>query len=266
MRSILPAAAALALALLPTAATAMEDDTLLWVEMRGGMGFFNDIDPDPVERLATQLSADRQTAGGFFRKVEFVDKNWEIPFDVRVGMKLSDTLNAWVFYERLPYLLESQALDGDTSELVGRIDTVTLNIPGNVFGAGFDFRLGSEGYGNSILVGFGAGQISVRGDDEDFLGFNNYEISGSSVFWEVQAMAEFEFTTEMSFLPFVSFRSATVTNPDVAITPRGIAGVDNDPDYDDFEIDYTGVTVGLAVRFRIYPFDIVGDPDRADDD
>ena len=263
MRTLTILMGAIVLIALADPAAAQREDTLLWAEMRGGMGFFNDIDPDPLERLATQLSSGRlEASGAFVRDVEFIDKNWEIPFDIRLGMRLGDTINAWFFYERLPYLLENNVFD-DPDQPRG-IDTVTLNVPGNVFGAGFDFRLGSEGYGNQILLGFGLGQINVRGDDEDISGVNNYEISGSGTFWEVQAMAEFEFTSEMSFLPFVSFRSATVVNPDVQVFPRGVAGVDNDPSYDEFEIDYTGVTIGLAVRFRVYPFDVIDDPDEED--
>jgi hypothetical protein len=259
--SLLALACALACAL-PTPAHAL-DDTLIWIGMRGGMGFYNDTDPDPLEELATRLSVGRQTFE-VTDDVEFYDKEWGIPFDVRVGFTVTETINAWFFYERLPYLLEADAPDRFATP--GSNKTVSLNIPANVFGAGFDFRLGSEGYGNSLLLGFGAGRFESRGDDEDFSGLSNFEVAGSGVFWEVQAMAELEFTTELSFLPFVAFRSAVTRETSVAVNPRQDARPVPPGDIPEFEIDYTGVTVGMSVRFRVYPFDIIGDPDLSGDD
>ena len=258
---------ALACLLVAPNAVAQTEDTLLWVELRGGVGFFNDIDPDPLENLATELSSRRVGVNAGFEPVEFVDKEWGFPFDVRLGMRLGDSVNAWLFYERLPYLLEND-FEGRTGPV--RPDTDTLNIPANIFGAGFDFRLGSDDWGRQFILGFGAGRFEARGDDEDVQGFQNYEVSGSGLFWEVQAMAEIEFTTEMSFLPFVAFRAAKTSETDVIVFDPG-DGRPNPPAFEagtipDFEIDYTGVTIGLAVRFRVYPFDIVGDPDRSDDD
>jgi len=253
--------AALVLAWSSTA-HAQGEDTLLWVEMRGGMGFFNDIDPDPLEELATELSS-RRGSITTFEPVEFVDKEWAFPFDVRVGMRLGDSTNFWLFYERLPYLLEND-FESRTGPL--RPDTATLNIPANVFGAGFDFRLGTEGYGKSIILGFGAGRFEAKGDDEDVQGLQNFAVNASGLFWEIQAMAEFQFTTEMSFLPFVAFRSAKTDEASARPFLRPDGRNLREYDIPEFGIDYTGVTVGLAVRFRVYPFDVVGDPDRGDDD
>lgn len=268
MRRILLATATLGLLALgvPTA-QAQTDDTLLWVGLRGGVGFFNDIDPDPLEDLATELSARRVASNAGYEPVEFRDKEWGFPFDVRLGMRVSEFVNVWLFYERLPYLLEN-----DFSNRTGASippDTDTLNIPANVFGAGLDFRLGSSGYGRSFILGFGAGRFEARGDDEDVQGLPNYEVSGSGLFWEVQAMAEIEFTSEMSFYPFISFRSATTSETDVVVfdlSDRPLPPAFENDTIPAFEIDYTGVTIGLSVRFRVYPFDVIGDPDRADDD
>ena len=262
-RTILLAIAVLS-AVGPTTASAQTEDTLLWVGMRGGMGFFNDIDPDPLEELATVLSSQRGTVE-LFQPVEFRDKEWAFPFDVRLGMRVGELMNIWAFYERLPYLLEN-----DVEPRPGPIplDTSTLNIPANVFGGGFDFRLGSDGWGRQVILGLGIGRFEARGDDEDVQGLANYEITASGRFWEVQAMAELAFTTELSFYPFVAFRSAKTDQTDVVLFQRPEARPDfpTAADIPDFEIDYTGVTVGLSVRFRLYPFDIIGDPDRSDDD
>lgn len=251
----------LTVVVLASNAHAQSDDTLFWVEMRGGIGFFNDIDPDPLEELATAMSSARIQP--IVEPVEFRDKEWGFPFDVRLGMRVGEFANAWIFYERLPYLLEN-----DFSTRTGPIrpDTETLNIPANVYGAGFDFRLGSRGYGRNLIMGFGVGRFQAEGDDEDVQGFQNFQVTGSGLFWEIQAMAEIEFTTEMSFLPFIAFRSATTDETDVRpfVRPDGLP-LPSGP-IPEFGIDYTGVTVGMSVRFRLYPFDVVGDPDRGDDD
>lgn len=263
--------AALALGVAAPYAQAQTEDTLLWIGLRGGVGYFNDIDPDPLERLATELSSRRVPANSGYEPVEFVDKEWAFPFDVRLGLKLSDSINAWAFYERLPYFLENDFATRSGPTIPP--DTDTLNIPANVFGGGFDFRLGSEGYGRSILLGFGIGRFWARGDDEDVQGYQNYEITGSGRFWEVQAMAEIDFTTEMSFYPFIAFRAAKTDETDVSVfalpdrpLPPAVDLDTGEVNAPPFEIDYTGVTIGLSVRFRVYPFDIIGDPDRGDDD
>jgi len=234
--------------LLPVRAHA--EQTAIWASARTGLLFYNETDPDPLEQLASELSAQANDPTST-RRIEFEDKGWEIPLQLKLGLRLNSLINVYGLYERLPYVINSTAENSALAEHPG--DTVRLDMPSNVWGLGADFRLGTEGYGNSMLLGFAAGRFFVEGDDQDANGFANYTIDGKGLFWEVSFAAEFDFTDEISFYPFVAFQSASTTDVDATyVKPTNILSPPVTPE---FEVDYTGLTFGIEVRFRLYPWD-----------
>lgn len=224
---------------------ARAEDTKVWIGVRTGAVFFNDSDPQPLEDLATALSVPEGTG----RVVDFEDKPWEIPIGLRVGFVLSKSVNLYGMFERLPYLLETPVGSSPSGGLTPPSDTIRMEAPANLFGAGIDFRLGSDGYGESVLVGFAVGAFDVEGKDQDLTGIQNLYLEASGSFFEVTLATELEFTEELSFYPFGTYR--------VMKTDSSSARDTRSPeqfDIPDFEIDYTGFTVGMEIRFRLYPW------------
>ena len=234
-------------------------DTLLWVGVRSGLTFYNEVDPDDLERLATALSVDREPAPG--PPINFDEKSWEIPFGLELGVRLTPAINVWGFFQRMPYTLDAPL---PTGRFPRPIDTVRLDLPANAFGGGLDFRLGSRGYGNSLIMGFELGLFDAEGGDQDILGFRSFLLEASGVFWQVSLKAELDFSSELTFYPFLAFQGTSTDRLDAILIPR--AGVLNDVDIPPFDVDYMAVTLGISVRFRVYPFDTEGDPDRGESD
>lgn len=245
------------LGLIAAAQPARAADTLLWVGVRTGLMFYNEVDPDALEDLATALSVDRQSTSG--TRINFDEKGWEIPINLQLGWRINSSLNLWGFFQRMPYTLEGPLPD----RFPLPIDTVRLDAPANVFGGGLDFRLGSEGYGSSLLMGAAIGTFESSGGDQDIQGYRNFTIDASGFYWEVSLMAELDFSTELAFYPFVSFQGTSTDQVSATIVPRG-GGIINDVEIPPFDIDYMAITIGLSVRFRVYPFDTEGNPEEGD--
>lgn len=234
-------------------------DTLLWVGVRGGLMYYNEVDPDDLEQLATALSGGRE--GIASAPINFDEKGWEIPFGLELGLRLGESMNLWGFFQRMPYTLEGP-LPERSGSFRFPIDSVRLDLPANVFGGGLDFRLGSRGYGSSLLLGVELGVYEAEGGDQDIQGFRNFLLEASGTFWQVSLKAELDFSTELTFYPFLSFQGTSTNEAIATLIPR--AGVSNDVDIPRFDVDYMAVSIGLSVRFRVYPFDTEGDPERGE--
>lgn len=256
VRALVQGAAALVLLV---AAPADAAQTRVWIGVRSGLTFYNEIDNDSLEELATAMSIERYTTSG--AQINFDEKGWEIPFGLQLGLRLNDNLNVWGFFHRMPYTLEAPIPSGTFQP---PIDTIRLDAPANVFGGGLDFRLGSRGYGSTLLLSFALGTFQTGGGDQDVQRIRNFEIDASGVYWEVSLMAELDFTTELGFYPFIAFQSTSTSETSATLLPR--SGVDNTITPPPFDIDYTAVQIGLSVRFRVWPFDVEDDPDQGEFD
>lgn len=241
------------------AAPVLAADTLVWVGVRAGLMYYNEVDPDDLEQLATALSGDRELNPS--APINFDEKGWEIPFGLELGLRLSDSINVWGFFQRMPYTLEGP-LPETNGSFRFPIDSVRLDLPANVIGGGLDFRLGSRGYGSSLLLGVELGVFDAEGGDQDIQGFRNFLLEASGTFWQVSLKAELDFSSELTFYPFLSFQGTSTDEAVATLLPRG--GVSNDVDIPRFDVDYMAVTIGISVRFRVYPFDTEGDPERGE--
>ena len=239
----------LALALAPPATA---EETRIWIGVRSGVIFYNDTDPQPLEDLATFLSDPE--AG---RAVDFEDKPWEIPIGLRVGARLNKSINLFALFERQPYLLEQSDLPPRVSGgLAFSSESTRMEAPSNLFGGGIDFRLGSEGKGQSVLLGVSLGTFSIEGKDQDANGFQNLAIDGSGSFYEATIAVEYEFNEELSIYPFGAYRYMKTSSTSARDVRNPV-----ETDIPEFEIDFTGFTVGVEIRFRIYPWgESTGDP------
>jgi hypothetical protein len=252
-RLILPCLLAL---LVP--ATTRANDTILWLSIGTGMTWYNEIDPDELENLATAGSI-LPTNPGSSRQIQFFDKGFEIPVVVQMGFRLTPNANVWAMYQRLPYLLEAPepGLDAGGTPDDPPSDTVFLRAPANVFGGGMDFRLGRSGYFESLILSAGLGAISFDGNDEDTIGFANFAIAGSGILYEASLMFEIDFARDLKFYPFLAFRYSNVSNTSSEYVSARNPGLN--PALPEYSIKYTGITVGITARFKVWPFDPVDD-------
>jgi hypothetical protein len=246
-------AAAVLLCFRPAAAVAQESSgTKFWLGVRAGGAFFANKDPNDLEDLSTALSA--PTPG---QRTEFRDKGWEVPFGARLGLEFQDKLRVYALYERLPYLLER-----DTSSPVTltnpTTESIRLDAPANIFGGGFDLELTDAVYGQSLVVGFAAGHLSMEGRDQDVTYQSNYVIDGTGRYLEVSLAAEYEFNSEVKFLPFIALRLAKATTTRYQLARR----LTGQTTPGEFEIDYTGITIGLEGRFQLWPWGSTDDGPR----
>lgn len=237
-------------------ARALASDTILWLSLGTGLTWYNEIDPDELEALATAGSI-RPNSPTSSREITFDDKGFEVPALVQLGVRLTPNVNVWGMYQRLPYILDGPipGLDAGGSPSNPPDDTIRLRAPANVFGGGMDFRFGDEGAFNSLIFSLGLGALSFDGHDEDVLGITNYTIAGSGLLYEAQLMFEIDFARDLKFYPFVSFRYANISDTEA----QYVRNVTLDPALPEYSIDYTGVTVGITARFKVWPFDASDD-------
>lgn len=241
-------AAAVATLLAPllatTAASADESSqTKVWLGVRAGAGFFSNSDPDQLESLSTALSD--PVAG---QRTEFDQKGWEVPFGVRLGVEFRDWIRAYGMYERIPYVLLRDP--SDTGGLTPPTESVRLEAPANVFGGGLDFVLADAAYGQSLIFGISGGYLQMNGRDQDVLYTRNYVIEGTGSYFEVMLAGEYEFNDEVTFLPYIAVRVAKATDTSYRLSRI----LDNQTTPDPFEVDYSGITVGLEGRFQFWPW------------
>ncbi len=238
--------------LLPTVAHAQ--DTLIWLSIGTGITWYNEIDPDELEALATAGSI-RPTSPSSTRQIAFDDKSFEIPVIVQLGWRVTSSVNLWGMYQRLPYILDAPipGPDAGGSPSNPPDDTIRLRAPANVFGGGMDFRLGRSGYFESMILSLGLGAISMQGQDQDVISITNFTVAGDGLLYEAQLLFEIDFARDLKFYPFLSFRYSRVKNT----TAEYVRNRTLTPPLPDYSISYTGVTVGITVRFKIWPFDSV---------
>jgi len=244
--------AALAL-LLPARVAA--SDTILWLSIGTGLTWYNEIDPDDLENLATAGSI-LPTNPTATRRINFDDKGFEVPALVQVGFRITPSVNIWGMYQRLPYILQAPipGLDVGGSPTDPPDDTILLRAPANVFGGGMDFRLGREGYFESVIFSFGVGAIRVDGEDEDVLGITNFEFTGRGLMYEAALMFEIDFAKDLKFYPFMAFRYSDINDTEAEYVRTAL-----EPDLPEFSMKYTGITLGMTARFKVWPFDPVSD-------
>lgn len=239
--------------LLPARAGA--NDSYLWLSIGTGLTWYNEIDPDDLERLATagSILPNNPTSS---REIAFDDKGFEVPALVQLGWRVTPDVNIWAMYQRLPYILEAPipGLDAGGSPTDPPDDSILLRGPANVFGGGMDFRLGRDGYFSSLILSLGMGVIRVNGEDEDVLGITNFEFSGNGLIYEGSLMFEIDFARDLKFYPFLAFRYSEISD-----TQADYVRTDNNPALPDFSLQYTGITVGITARFKVWPFDPVSD-------
>ena len=239
--------------LLPAHARA--SDSFLWLSIGTGLTWYNEIDPDDLERLATAGSI-LPTNPSSTRTINFDDKGFEVPALVQLGWRITPDVNLWAMYQRLPYILEAPTpgLDAGGTPSDPPDDTVLLRGPANVFGGGMDFRLGRDGYFSSLILSLGMGVIRVNGEDEDVLGITNFEFSGNGLMYEGAIMFEVDFARDLKFYPFLSFRYSDITDTEAEYIRTAAT-----PSLPEFSMQYTGITVGISARFKVWPFDPVDD-------
>lgn len=244
----------LALPLLP--ARAVANETILWLSIGTGLTWYNEIDPDELESLATAGSI-RPINPTSTREITFDDKGFEVPALVQLGLRLTPNVNLWGMYQRLPYILDGPipGLEAGGSPSNPPDDSIRLRAPANVFGGGMDFRLGQGGYLGSMIFSLGLGALSFEGEDEDVLQLTNFTIAGSGILYEGQIMFEIDFARDLKFYPFVAFRYADISNTEAEYIRSPLPG----PDLPEYSVDYTGITVGISARFKVWPFDAVDD-------
>jgi len=238
--------------LLPAAAYAQ--GTMLWLSIGTGLTWYNEIDPDELEALATAGSI-LPTNPSSTRQISFDDKGFEIPALVQLGVRLTPNVNIWAMYQRLPYILDGPipGPDAGGSPSNPPHDTIRLRAPANVFGGGMDFRLGRSGYFESMILSVGLGAISMQGQDEDVVTRTNFTIAGDGLLYEAQLLFEVDFGKDLKFYPFLAFRYSRVTNT----TAEYVYDPSLNPALPEYGISYTGITVGISARFKIWPFDSV---------
>jgi hypothetical protein len=240
-------------ALLPARAGA--NDQFLWLSIGTGLTWYNEIDPDDLERLATAGSI-LPTNPSSTRQITFDDKGFEVPALLQLGWKISSGVNLWAMYQRLPYILQAPTpgLDAGGTPTNPPNDTVLLRAPANVFGGGMDFRMGKGGYFNSLILSLGLGSISFNGEDEDVLGITNFTISGTGVMYEASVMFEIDFARDLKFYPFLAFRYS-----DISDTNAKYVRTSSNLQLPAYSMQYTGITIGISARFKVWPFDPVDD-------
>lgn len=247
--------ACLLLVLLP--ARALASDTILWLSIGTGLTWYNEVDPDDLERLATagSILSVTPTSG---RQIAFDEKGFEVPALVELGLRLSPRVNIWGMYQRLPYVIDGPipGLEAGGTPADPPDDTIRLRAPANVFGGGMDFRLGSgDGAMGSLILSLGIGQLNFEGNDEDVLTITNYTVAGRGLLYEARMMFEIDFARDLKFYPFVGFRYAKIEDTEAEY----IRSPTRNPELPEYTIDYTGVTVGITARFKVWPFDQVDD-------
>lgn len=238
--------------LLPAAAHAQ--DTVLWLSIGSGFTFYNTIDPDELEDLATagSILPNNPTST---RKINFDDKGFEIPAIIQLGLRLTPNVNVWAMYQRLPYILDGPipGADAGGSPSNPPDDTIRLRAPANVFGGGMDFRLARSGYFKSMILSLGLGAISMQGQDQDVVSITNFTIAGNGLLYEAQLLFEIDFGKDLKFYPFLGFRYSQMTNT----TSEYVRNPALNPPLPDYSVSYTGVTFGISIRFKVWPFDSV---------
>lgn len=239
--------------LLPTCAGA--NDSFLWLSIGTGLTWYNEIDPDELEALATAGSI-LPTNPSSTREISFEDKGFEVPALVQLGWRITPDVNLWGMYQRLPYILQAPipGLEPGDNPSDPPDDTILLRAPANVFGGGMDFRLGRSGYFSSLILSFGLGAISFEGEDEDVLGITNFIFSGTGIIYEGSLMFEIDFARDLKFYPFLAFRYSDISDTDAEYVRTAA-----NPVLPDFSMQYTGITVGITARFKVWPFDPVDD-------
>jgi hypothetical protein len=239
--------------LLPARAGA--NDSFLWLSIGTGLTWYNEIDPDELEALATAGSI-LPTNPSSTREINFDDKGFEVPALVQLGWRITPHVNIWAMYQRVPYILEGPipGLDAGNNPSNPPDDSILLRAPANVFGGGMDFRLGRDGYFNSLILSLGLGAISFDGEDEDVLGITNFTMSGSGLMYEASLMFEVDFARDLKFYPFVAFRYSDLSDTEAEYVRTAV-----EPELPEYSIQYTGITVGISARFKVWPFDPVND-------
>jgi hypothetical protein len=235
-------------------AIAHAQDTLLWLSIGTGLTWYNEVDPDDLEALATAGSI-LPTNPSSTRQIAFDEKGFEIPVIVQLGWRVSPNVNLWGMYQRLPYILDAPipGADAGGSPSNPPDDTIRLRAPANVFGGGMDFRLGRTGYFKSMILSLGLGAISMQGQDQDVISITNFTIAGDGLLYEAQLMFEIDFARDLKFYPFLGFRYSRLTNT----TAEYVRDRTLKPALPEYAVNYTGSTVGITVRFKIWPFDSV---------
>lgn len=237
---------------LASAQPARAAGTVLWLSIGTGVTWYNEVDPDALENLATAGSI-RTVNPTSSRQITFDDHGFEIPVQVQLGVRLTSNVNLWGMYERLPYILDGPVPGADAGGSLTNPpdDTIRLRAPANVFGGGMDFRLGREGYFKSMMLSLGLGLLSFEGLDQDVLAITNYTVAGNGLMYEAQLMFEIDFARDLKFYPYVAFRYSDVTNTEAEYVRDPLIN----PNLPEYNVSYTGVTVGISVRFKIWPFD-----------
>jgi hypothetical protein len=238
--------------ILPTVARAQ--DTMLWLSIGTGFTFYNEVDPDELEALATAGSI-LPSSPSSTRQITFDDKGFEIPVLVQLGVRLTQNVNVWGMYQRLPYILDGPipGADAGGSPSNPPDDSIRLRAPANVFGGGMDFRLGRSGYFESMILSLGLGSISMQGQDQDVVSITNFAIAGDGLLYEAQLLFEIDFGKDLKFYPFLAFRYSEVTNT----TSEYVRNRTVSQALPEYGVRYTGITVGISARFKIWPFDSV---------
>ncbi len=220
-----------------------ESGTKFWFGVRAGGGFFAKTDPDQIEALSTSLSS--PIAG---QRIEFDRKGWEVPFGARLGFQFRDWIRVFGLFERLPYILERDP--SDTGSLIPPTESVRLSLGANVLGGGVDFVLADAAYGQSLIFGISGGYLWAEGSDRDVLFNRNFSVKGTGTYFELSLAGEYEFNDEVTFLPFVAVRVAKATDTSFSLSRI----LDRQTTPEPFEIDYTGVTIGIEGRFQLWPW------------
>jgi hypothetical protein len=240
-------------ALVPSPVCAQQGPgTKLWFGFRAGGGFFANTDPDQLEGLSTALSA--PIPG---QQVEFDPKSWEVPFGVRLGLEFNEFVRVYGMFERIPYLLERDP--SDTGALQPPTESIRLEASANVFGGGLDVVLADAAYGQSLIFGIAGGYLEMEGRDQDVLFARNFIMEGTGSYFELWLGAEYEFNDEVTFLPYISVRVAKATDTSYRLSRL----LDGQTVPEPFEVDYTGITIGLEGRFQLWPW---GEDDEGDRD
>jgi hypothetical protein len=243
-------------ALLGPAGPAAADETVIWLGIGTGLTWYNEIDPDDLEELATAGSI-RSVDPTSTRRINFDDKGFEVPVLVQMGLRLTPNVNLWGMYQRLPYILDGPipGLESGGTPSDPPDDSIRLRVPANVFGGGMDFRLGRDGAMKSLILSVGLGALSFEGKDEDVLQITNFTMSGRGILYEAQLMFEVDFARDLKFYPFVAFRYAEITDTDAEYVRSAVLN----PSLPEYAMSYTGITVGISARFKVWPFDPVDD-------
>lgn len=209
-----------------------------WAGVKAGPQFFNDKDVRDLDAIATHFS---NPANG--RIIDFRSKSWEFSLGLQLGWRLSETVSAYLVYERQPYILEADDPPLDPSVALPT-DTVRLDASANFWGGGFDFQLFS-GYSQSFRLGVAGGIVDMKGKDQDIAGRTNFTLEGDGVFVDVYFFLDNEFSDEITITPFVTYRLARTSD---AVARDALDPIE--PDRTDFEVDYTSFIVGVGVRLR----------------